>query len=561
MFAKLRLLLAAVVTLSLAMVGGTSAQASVNHGPTLVSATANLERMIPLDDGRSLLIWRDGSGQVNRLVSSVVNLDGTIEPSVNIYMPDLPASVRLAATDAWTKLPDGSIALTWMTRYEDGQTLSTSVMVAITDDGSFWNTPTVVSSSNIDLLSNDSVDCPFCGHENPQIASDGFGRLAIQFAYSSGIRQDWAQALTTSVDGQNWKPVDWKTTESSYIFGATIIGLPTGGFIASWVANWAGQFMNRYATRSNGSITGVWQDPIAVASHDQLNYGGQLLLTSPTEVALVYVDGPNMEVRYAVEARRFSLVTKKWSPEQRLFVSGAADYLTGDLVTAVAPDGTVAAAVVSELSSADTIHFNTFKGSRVFEASTPLTQNSSGLGLHKIIPNPSGSFSLVYSSGTAGVRIFTPGDSTGNVDVPFDSGVAGEVQVAVSASGNAFIGSNINNVAKFVAIERASAPVTSGAGPSIVGKAKTGVTLKSSIVGFKSISGVGANAFQWYACSRAVAPNTTILPDGCVAIAKATAATFKVTSKQKGKYLSVAVKNTNSVGTITLFAPATTKSK
>jgi hypothetical protein len=78
---------------------------------------------------------------------------------------------------------------------------------------------------------------------------------------------------------------------------------------------------------------------------------------------------------------------------------------------------------------------------------------------------------------------------------------------------------------------------------------------------FGGFSGVGATKYQWYSCTRAVAANTVSLPVGCSPIAKATASTFKVTTKQKGKFITVAVKNSNGVGTTTLFAPVATKSK
>jgi hypothetical protein len=44
-------------------------------------------------------------------------------------------------------------------------------------------------------------------------------------------------------------------------------------------------------------------------------------------------------------------------------------------------------------------------------------------------------------------------------------------------------------------------------------------------------------------------------------IAKATALKFKVTTKQKNKFLGVAVSNTNAVGTTTMFSPTTAKTK
>lgn len=69
MSTKIRSFLAAIISLALISFGIPVAQASSTTSPTTVSANGNLEQIIPLDDTKSLLIWRDGSPgiQINLL--------------------------------------------------------------------------------------------------------------------------------------------------------------------------------------------------------------------------------------------------------------------------------------------------------------------------------------------------------------------------------------------------------------------------------------------------------------------------------------------------------------
>lgn len=562
MSTKIRSFLAAIISLALISFGIPVAQASSTTSPTTVSANGNLEQIIPLDDTKSLLIWRDGSpGHPNQLVSSVLYADGTLEPMVIIQAPSDGGYIRLSSNNAWTRMPDGSIALTWITSNENGNDYETKVFAAITDDGTAWNAPVEVQSSVIDTSSIGMFDRYRSGHLNAQIASDGFSRLALQVDYSSGLANDWAHYLTTSTDGTNWFTTGqhWFTPQSSRIFDGTIIGLQNGGFIASWVADWGTPYLGRYVATLNGAITNTWQEPKALVRGAQLNYGAQLVQSSPTEVALAYVDELAPAVRYGLKVNRYSLVTKRWSSQQMLIESGPADYLDSTVHAAVGKDGKTTVSFVSTLNGTAKILANTFKGSQIDTQTTVLTAQSA-LYLAKLIANPSGSVSYVYYGGTPNVRIFTPDDQTGNVDSILGTGIAGEVQVAVTPSGTAFVAANVSNEAKFAVVDRNSVPL-SFTPLTVTGKAKVNSTVRAAAMEFKSISGVGSTTYQWYACKTAVPANTVQRPVGCVAIAKAKASSFKVTSKQKGKFLTVSLSNTNAFGTSVVFAASATKAK
>jgi hypothetical protein len=136
--------------------------------------------------------------------------------------------------------------------------------------------------------------------------------------------------------------------------------------------------------------------------------------------------------------------------------------------------------------------------------------------------------------------------------------------VSVSPGGNFFISANVNlgtsSIYEGIVYRAASVPIPVG-DLKLTGTAKAGQTVTSKIPTFTGVSNIGTTRIQWYSCTTKVATVQTTIPATCAVIAKATALKFKVTSKQKNKYLGVAVSNTNAVGTATLFSTLATKAK
>ena len=165
----------------------------------------------------------------------------------------------------------------------------------------------------------------------------------------------------------------------------------------------------------------------------------------------------------------------------------------------------------------------------------------------------------------ANIMNLKTGVTVSDVDVP----TTGAEQlygfgVSVSPSGNIFITSIFNTgnsqIYEGIVYRQASAPIPSGE-LRMTGLAKVGKFVTSLAPSFTGLTAVGATSIQWYACTTKVTTIQTTVPSTCVLIPKATALKFKVTSKQKNKYLGVAVKNTNAIGTATVFRTLATKAK
>ncbi len=548
----------AVVALSMISTVTTASAVVPFSQPTSISTSMNLVTVIPKNDESSVLIWRDGSGSTNVLRSSVLHLDGSVTDTSLIFSPAENERYSVAQQNAWTRLSDGSFAITWTT-FND-MTLDSKLHVAYSDNGTDWSAPVMVGGP---YGAQQGADCMFgCGYREAQIASDGLGRLAIQSTVGSSYHEQTFQ-VQESTDGRTWSQPTQFGVVSDYIFASTIIGQPTGGFINSWVASSQGS-STRYVSRTAGSFVMAWVSPKAISSVYQVNTGATLIQSGINEFSVVYVANYNEADRYAAVVSRFSTVTKTWSAEQQIMVTGAADYLTSDIAATVAADGTVGVVLMSgiDAQSSATLHFNTFKNGVIGAKSTPVVAGEVNTFFAGLNANKDNSFSAVYRGVNTGVKVanFGAGITTTTQTLPFVSGAFGETVSGASVNGNIFAVAVSGSQGQFIAVTQATAPSFTGT-PGISGKAKKGAVLAAKAISFKGLAGFGPTSYQWFACSSAVPANTLSQPNNCVPIAKATAAKFKVTSKQKGKFVTVVVKSRNVIGETTVFAPSAVKTK
>lgn len=119
-----------------------------------------------------------------------------------------------------------------------------------------------------------------------------------------------------------------------------------------------------------------------------------------------------------------------------------------------------------------------------------------------------------------------------------------------------------NDTADMVEFHYISLPVVAPSlktGASVSGTAKVGSTLTAS-----RGSGTGTNltfAYKWYRCVGTVAASKAAPAAAakCVAIAKATALTYKLVAADKGKYVTFQLTASNSAGTAISLAKSTAK--
>lgn len=551
------LLALAIISFLVAPMGLAPASAAA-FGPTVVGTSGNLSFTIPLGEEKAMVIWRDGSTSINTLKSSIVNADGSVSGEATIYETPANYYFSISSYSAWAILQDGSIALTWTIKNEIAGT--SEVLIAYSDSETEWSLPQSVSRTNYDP---NSMECRFdCGYNDAHVASDGLGRIALQFVSSNGFQASASLAQYFSVDGVSWSPPSYPTANFDSIYAGDIKGLPSGGFVASW-AGWKDSNSYRYANRTVGK-TSAWTKPQLLSNAYQVRVDTVFLQTTPEEITYLFVTSPNDSDRYAVIARRFSTKTLTWAPEQTILVTGAAGWLNSSPKADVGPDGTVAVGIISAVDgqAVSYLHFNTFKGTQIGTKTIPFTFDEQGSNLTAVFGNPNGSFSLIYHSGTGSNKLLNL--SANQLEDPttldFGTGQTWESSAVKSVSGNIFMANGMSGAIRALSIVRASKPnVTTQ--PSVTGTMKIGKKLVASLATFSSFNGVGSNTYQWYACSAAVPANTISLPTRCVPITKSTKNYLTLTTKQRSKFITVAISNKNPVGTTTVFTPALAKVK
>jgi hypothetical protein len=531
--------------------------------PTAFSYHAKILEILPLNDSTSILLWVDTVNDGNVFKSSVLSPDGTLGESGEVFPSDTDYQFRLSEKNSWTVLPDGTYALVAEVNVKN--TTLNQIAVVYSDNGLDWSLPVVV---DWDESYSDDPDSYF-GKRNPQIAADGLGHLAIQYR-ESYISESSRLVTRFSPDGQQWSSATSVQPDINSVFDYTIIGSRSGGFVSSWATR-NGNDEKRWVARTVNSSLAIWNKPISISNDYQNRSGAELVQSTPTEIALIFVTSSNATYSYGVYAKRFSTLTKSWSNTQTILTTGDPDFSPSKLEVGVNKSGLVAAALVSDelTQGRSKIHVGSFRGVEVGISSVPVSLETLSF-LSGVYPNGDGTITLVYSGqffSDVELKTIGRGSELDPVPLGFAGDEAKTLVSGVTPTGNLFVASlrgrnhsELIDVGEFLAIERAEAPVANSA-VRITGSAKLGKTLNASGFSFRSISGLGTTTFQWYSCSRAVPANTTVKASTCSAISKATGSTFKVTSKQRGRYITVAVKNTNAVGTTTLFAPVSSKAK
>jgi hypothetical protein len=262
----------------------------------------------------------------------------------------------------------------------------------------------------------------------------------------------------------------------------------------------------------------------------------------------------------------YDLVSKTWSNGTNIITASNGYFYNGFKVHANANFVTsVAVGINTNAVTEGKAYFATLKNS-VPDPQSVISVNTvnQGMGLDGVYTNADGSAYVLISGKSddiARVLHVVGGAAVETTPLTGLTAPSWEAKSAISSGGTFFSVVNRGSQSpQAITHVTATLPVATGT-PSITGKATTGKTLTARIPTFGGISGAGVAQVQWYSCTTKTTGVQTSVPAGCVAIAKATAAKYKVTTKVKKKYLGFAVKSTNFAGTTLLFAGVQSKAK
>jgi len=508
-----------------------------------------------MSDSTVINLWSESDSNGRYIKSVLLKSDGTVsEPSV-VVAASTSANLGYYFRDngEWLITKDGTVALAWV----ETENNTSYVYIAFTKDGIEWSVPTQIFTPR--QVTSNSMACMMqgCGYKINKLAIDSRGTFAVLASFFNNPTS--TLLASTSVDGMNWGAVS--TLESGSNLNSyrapTIAALPGGGFAAIW----------NIATSLKYSILvptfpSYWQRSKVIETVNGLN--GDLIFTQtdPTHFSLFFAPAGNTPM---LNQQLFDLTTKTWGTSSTI-ITAPAGWYSSSIKFSMGKNWHGAIAFGTALNGV----LESYAHLVEFTNSVPSPQQLLKTGTEQTMDVPAlrvnfdDSITMVTRGDRRRANIITwkAGVQLGDVEIPTTVNTdIYNMMAAVSPSGNIFINSGSSS-ASYEGIVYVSATKPQPVGDIRVPlTAKVGSSLIATIPTFTGLSSVGVTTIQWYSCSSPVLAVQITIPAGCVAISKARATKFKVTTKQKKKYIAVSVSNTNAVGTTTLFSPTTAKTK
>ena len=560
--------LAALLTLLLVLVGVTIPQAASAADKFSPKATppANAYRgaQVSLDDSRMLSVWFDQDDNGSYLRSGILKSDGTWTGQTEVVTKSRNYNFMDPNKGSLAIGPDGTVAFVWslmeLPNQSNSNVGSSTLYVSYTQDGLDWSSPMAVMGPA--PLGN-SFMCMMereCGFRNPVVSFDRFGTIAI-VATTGDYDSGYEIVATSTRDGANWASKVVLDSMPAHSFNVVQLEtLPQGGFFAAWMAYTDNWYM-RYSTMS-GSILNYWKSKKVVGMYDSPG-GMEFGQTDPTHLsAFIYTQTNNIPV---LHQRIYDEVAGTWGTDAVLHTFPAG-WPTNAIQFSLGKNWHSAvgiAAVGNGVQHGDAYLIELINSVPQVPKLVATTEAEQAMNVESVRVNDDDSVTMVISGLNAIPRVITAkaGVLTENLNIP----VTGTTQIwaveAVSSkNGNIFMLFGEQFGYEAMVYLGASAPVPTST-LRLTGTAVTGKQLTALVPTFSGVSGIGKTTIQWYSCTTAVATPQIAVPAGCLPIAKATAAKFKVTTKQKKKFIAVAVVNQNEIGTTTLFSVTSKKAK
>ena len=564
----LRKLVSAIIVFALATIGlsaASPAQAAGTFSPTVaLPEAAGYAASIPLGDDAQLKLWQGSDDNGHYLKTGILHSDGTWSNQPDLATGSTSTNFLVWGESSWAVSQEGTIAFTWIQSTRNNSTTTSVSYIAYTDDGIDWSAPVQVLAPRV--ATGSSMDCMMmgCGYNSLKLSIDSKGTLAAIANFRDGGNS--SLIVSTSLDGANWSsPTE---LESATGWGGgyylNIAPLPTGGFLAAWVVSTGETQSFKFSTMSPTNFN-FWKRPKVLGSAQSLDVAPLLIQTDLTHLSLFYMTGNPAPV---LRQQLYDLTSKTWGVPTSI-LTPPWDLIGSSLQISMGKNwqGAIGVGLVRNGAQEARAYIVELNNSVPSEAKLVKSVAEQAMTIDAIRVNFDDSITMMMSGTNrpANIMTFKAGVQVSDENIP--NTPASQVYsfiVTVSPSGNFFIAGNVNlgtsQIYEGIVYRAASAPIPVGT-LKLTGLAKTGQTVTSKIPTFTGVSNIGTTRIQWYSCTTKTATVQLTIPLTCAAIPKATALKFKVTTKQKNKYLGVAVSNTNAVGTATLFSTLAAKAK
>jgi len=550
------------------------------------------------------------------LLASVLSSDGKTAETNEIFASGNSDGQNPSRFD-WVVSSSGKLTVVYTTWLQEAGKVFAGVSARSTTDGKNWSAPVSVLPTFEAELGCDPL-VQICGYIQPHLKQNANGKLLLVAAKTNLVASGWststAAALvsSTSADGSVWSAKSDIGTlpDMGGSPGLAKAGYASKGLFALEATETDFVVLYPYLIKSSNifkpSDTGYksaslpftnltkWQTSKVVNLVPGLswaNYGGTLHMgpflvkTSNKLLALWFEKPANGDktilresiwnpAKNAWDARKDIFNCKDcWiyntaATDRNAFVVSGTTLTLPFVVATTTPQGSLQ--TVKFLTIVDGAVTNGAAGTTVATNSENLTGGAAFYGLHLGSDNTL-TFVLQHDLIAEVVEVAADRKTqkVKRIDTLWQDEIFGQADKVVHSyqlpNGNLSLmsqqrrlltGDPKGTVLNYYQLIRATPPAVTGK-LAVSGTAKVASTLKTSTVTFSSPYGASTAAYKWYRCDKIVKTAPVSKPTFCVAIPNAIFTSYKLTSKDKGKFLLASAESSNSGGSTLVFSTST----
>jgi hypothetical protein len=489
--------------------------------------------------------------------SYTVTPSGEISDSFTISFNTTEANYLLSQKTIWTDI-SGKFNVVYWSWDETVAGLESKLYHSTSSDGKIWSTEI------LETFLGSSPECrqSWCGIRSAQLTQNALGTAALTYVLTETPEVSKLYFRTKPL-GKAWTAKAALNTSTGIQDSITM--KPFGkGWLAAW-SQYGAQETTMYSAYSTGDRLSTWTAP-QLRDSAACSVPRNIMQISPTKYALIYLSdcqegSPNNTYKY----QAFDLSTKRFAQAQLLDTvpnrGWSNTYETAYRGGQSAFGYSIYSYQENEIGFAKYILFRNGVPSVQFineaAASEGGTQILTGMNM-----DLSGHLTVVWTSYSGSRVALTISQiyrgTRADIDAPIASVHTSEYPVVFSPDGDIYISdvtnSNINAIERI----RSDAPDIEGT-VAVTGKAKANSVVSSKLPRIKPSQLLQSwkNSYQWLACDYQVPEAATNPPVSCSEIVNANAATYKVKTADRGKYLVVKVSVKSDNATQVLYSPST----
>jgi hypothetical protein len=580
-----------------------SANTSATKLPVFETSDSQLSgdqsSIVVLPDGTRVALHNDW--RTARFYSSVLSADSKTVATATIFANGNTLGQNPTRFD-WKLSKEGKLFVLFTTWVTNNGVPTVGLKIRSTFDGQNWSDPiSVVPDYQDDTGCNPRNQV--CGYVQPRLVQNSSGALLAVAARATTImKANFVSA--TSTNGVNWSapsvsqasvalPIEIGAVNNinsgTNLFGVTATDtdfvLIHYYYIPGATPFKVGDYGYKTMSMPFKSL-GKWLSVKVVSlvrGTDVANRAvttlGPYLVYTPNKLQALWFERPTNSSNTVLRQSIYNNSTGEWSSPKKLYQCTNCDIsrcTTADRNATIVTGSSILLPFVETQGALDfqlSVKFLTItdgvlspSGATDVVAGEPRSTEVEFFGAHQ---SPDGTLALVvqrnlavelveFSSDRKSKAITTVGYLGSN---RLSYGLGRVVHSALATDGNITMMFHhypetpepLNTTFNYYKVNRVLPPALKGE-LSVSGTPKVGATLKTSTVSFTANVSPSAMVTKWYRCSKPIKLAPKAKPSECVAIPNALVKSYKLTSKDKGKYLIASVSSFNSGGTTIVFS-------